>query len=206
MFDPKRLDMISKPEELIGAKSTDLRLLDRRDVLKMGLGGLLASIVPLMPAGSAQAAAHYAPWRISLRSAHTGDSFSGVYRVGDKYLPEAFERINYVLRDFRTGDVFPMDPRVLDIVTMVHDKAGQSAPLEVLSGYRSPRTNARLRNASTGVARNSYHMYGQAMDIRLPGYSTRRLRQIARGLKAGGVGYYPRSDFIHVDTGKVRSW
>lgn len=177
---------------------------DRRNLLKYGLLGILGSVTPLH---SAHALARgHEPWRISFRHLHTGESFSGVYRIGDRYLPEAFERMNYVLRDFRTKEVFPMDPRVLDIASMVQKRTGSGKPLEVLSGYRSPKTNAMLRNASTGVARNSFHMYGRAMDFRMPGYNTRKLRDIADRLQAGGVGYYSRSNFIHIDTGKVRTW
>lgn len=179
-------------------------LVDRRDVLKMGLAGVLATTVPLGFATDAQAKNN--TWRIGFRNAHTGDSFNGVYRVGNKYMPEAFERMNYVLRDFRTGEVFPMDPRVIDIVALVQQKAKQRVPIEILSGYRSPKTNARLRQNTSGVARNSFHMYGQAIDLHIKGYRTSKLREIATGLKAGGVGYYPKSDFIHVDTGAVRSW
>jgi uncharacterized protein YcbK (DUF882 family) len=160
--------------------------LARRDILKMGLLGFAATATPLIFA--------------------TGESFNGVYRVGNKYLPDAFERISYVLRDFRTGEVFPMDPRVVDIMTVIQRKSGKNAPMNVLSGYRSPKTNARLRNATTGVAKNSFHMYGQALDMRLPGVSTRKLRNLAMSVKAGGVGYYPKSSFVHVDTGNVRSW
>lgn len=184
----------------------DLNRLERRDVLKYSLCGLLAGVLPLFPARSAYSAQKFQSWRIAFRNSHTGESFSGVYRVGDKYLPDAFERMNYVLRDHRNNEIFPMDPRVLDLVKILHDRTGSDEPLEVLSGYRSPRSNNMLRNASTGVARNSLHMYGQAMDIRLPGYNTRRLRDVARKMKAGGVGYYPKSDFVHVDSGKVRSW
>ncbi len=191
-------------EELNTQKILEAPKLERRDLLKMGLAGILASIVPL-GAGSAQAAG-FSQRRISFRHAHTGESFSGVYRVGDKYLPEAFERLNYVLRDFRTGDVFPMDPRVLDVISILQNKAGNGEPFEVLSGYRSPKTNAMLRRVSTGVAKNSFHMYGQAIDIRMPGFSTRKLRDVAKTMHTGGVGYYPRSNFVHLDTGQVRSW
>lgn len=186
----------------------DLNKIERRDVLKIGLAGVLGSLLPLFPSRNAYAMSNFASWRVSFRNSHTGESFSGVYRVGDKYIPEAFERMNYVLRDFRTGEVFPMDPRVLDIVKVLQDRTKATGSIEVLSGYRSPKTNTMLRGASvrTGVAKNSYHMYGQAMDIRMPGYSTKRLRDTANALKSGGVGYYPRSDFVHVDTGKVRSW
>lgn len=179
--------------------------LDRRDVLKMGLAAAIGSCVPLISAKSAYAS-NYGSWRVAFQHSHTGESFSGVYRVGDKYLPEAFERLSYVMRDFRTGESFPMDPHLLDIVSTIQKKTNTSKTLHVLSGYRSPTTNAMLRKASTGVAKNSMHMYGQAADIRMPGYSTATLRSIAKSLRAGGVGYYPRSNFVHVDTGDIRSW
>ena len=177
---------------------------NRRDVLKIGLAGFLAGTVPFL--SHKAHAQDFSSWRIAFRHAHTGESFSGVYRVGDRYLPEAFERMNYVLRDFRTGESFPMDPHVLDIVSIIQAKTGRNQPLDVLSGYRSPKTNNMLRHVSTGVASNSFHMYGQAMDIRMEGFKTGKLHVLAKTLHAGGVGYYPRSDFIHVDTGKVRYW
>ncbi|MCB1721320.1 MAG: DUF882 domain-containing protein [Alphaproteobacteria bacterium] len=183
---------------------SSLNSIDRREILKLGLAGVLATVVPLGFGSDAQAAR--GTWRVGFRHAHTGESFNGVYRVGDKYLPEAFERLNYVLRDFRTGEVFPMDPRVIDIISLVQKKSNQREPLEILSGYRSPKTNASLRRVSTGVAKNSFHMYGQAIDLHIKGYKTRNLRKIAMDLRAGGVGYYPKSDFIHVDTGTIRSW
>lgn len=177
----------------------------RRDVMKMGLATMLGLTVPILGSKSAVAGS-YNSWNIGFRNAHTGESFSGVYRVGNKYLPEAFDRINYVLRDFRTEEVFPMDPRVLDLINIVHQKTGSSRPFEILSGYRSPKTNSNLRRVSTGVAKNSLHMYGQAIDLRIPGFKTSKIRNIAKSLRVGGVGYYPKSDFVHVDTGKVRSW
>ncbi len=178
----------------------------RREILKMGLCGLLGSIVPVIGSGSSAYASSGKEWRASMRNAHTGERFDGVYRVGDEYLPEAFAEINYLLRDFRTREMFPMDPRVIDIISLLQRKTGRAHHMEVLSGYRSPRTNAMLNNAGSGVARNSYHMYGQAVDILMPGFRSRKLRQIALDLRAGGVGYYPKSDFVHVDTGKIRSW
>lgn len=180
--------------------------IDRRGVLKAGLLGAAAGLIPLLDAREAYARTGHDSWRVSFKQAHTGESFNGVYRVGNRYLPEAFERLNYVMRDFRTGEVFPMDPRVVDILSMIQARSKSSVPFEVLSAYRSPKTNTNLRRASNGVAKNSFHMYGQALDIRNPNVSTKRLRNIAQGLKAGGVGYYPRSSFIHVDTGSVRSW
>ena len=204
MFD----DMlgVEAPEALLGKPAHDtMNQIDRRDLLRLGLVGILGSIVPLMSSGSAMAS-NYAERRISFRQAHTGESFNGVYRVGDRYLPEAFERMNYVLRDFRTREIFPMDPRVIDIISIIQSKIPGNDPLNILSGYRSPKTNAMLRRASTGVAKNSFHMYGQALDIRAQGYSTRKIQGIAKSLRAGGVGYYSKSNFVHVDTGTVRSW
>lgn len=189
------------------SEPTDQNLItQRRNFLKLGIAGMVGAMVPFISAKSVLAANNYDTWKISFRHAHTGESFSGVYRVGDKYLPEAFERLSYVLRDFRTNEVFPMDPSVIDILSIVQRKTGSSEPMETLSGYRSPKTNAMLRENTIGVASNSFHMYGQAIDIRIPGYSTSKVRKVAKSLEAGGVGYYPRSNFVHVDTGKVREW
>lgn len=184
---------------------SNLNRLDRRRVLGLGLAGALASIVPLGFAKPAEAAANKS-WRVVFRHTHTGESFNGVYRVGNKYLPDVFERMNYVLRDFRTGEVFPMDPRVIDLLAIVQRKAAQKQPVDILSGYRSPKTNNRLNHETSGVAKNSLHMYGQALDLSIKGYDSRRLQKIALNLNAGGVGYYPKSGFVHMDTGAVRSW
>ncbi len=178
----------------------------RRDLLKIGGAGLIASMLPMIATKSAQASTNNGTWKVSFRHAHTGESFSGVYRVGDKYLPEAFERVNYVLRDFRTKEVFPMDPHILDILSLIHKKLDATDPYSILSAYRSPKTNAMLGNRTRGVASNSFHMYGQATDIRIQGFSPSKIRKVAQSLEAGGVGYYPRSGFVHVDTGAVRTW
>ncbi len=180
--------------------------IQRRDVLKLGFAGVIGSMIPFIGTRNALAANNSSAWKISIRHAHTGESYSGVYRVGDKYLPEAFERLNYVLRDFRTEEVFPMDPHVVDILSVIQRKVDFDDPFNILSGYRSPKTNAMLSQRKRGVASNSFHMYGQALDIQARGYSTRKLRNIAKSLGAGGVGYYPRSSFVHIDTGEVRSW
>lgn len=196
---------MSKPFFNVDATDEELRT-QRRDFLKLGFAGVIGSMIPFINARDVLAAGVQSNWKVSFRNAHTDESFSGVYRVGDKYLPEAFERLNYVLRDFRTQEVFPMDPHVIDIISRIQSEMKVSEPLHVLSGYRSPKTNAMLGRKSRGVASNSFHMYGQAVDLRLPGYSTRKLRNVAKSLNAGGVGYYPRSSFVHVDTGTVRSW
>lgn len=185
--------------------------LTKRQILKGGLWGVAGLMAPSF-IGTAHAARTPMPktgtFNIAFRNTHTGESFSGPYRVGNKYLPDAFEDINNVLRDFRTGEVFPIDPRVMDILCSVKLQTGSSKPFQVLSGYRSPKTNAMLRGVSshTGVAKNSLHLTGQAIDIRLPGVKLADLRDVGYKLKAGGVGYYPKSDFVHMDTGRVRHW
>ncbi len=184
----------------------DLSSLSRRDILKGGAALLIAGMMPVLTVRRANAAGYAMTGSVTFHNPHTGEHFAGIYRQGDTYLPDAFERINHVLRDFRTGEAFPMDPHVLDIVSIIQTRMGTGKPIEVISGYRSPKTNAMLREASTRVAKNSMHMYGKAMDIRQDGYSSARMRDIARSLQGGGVGYYRRSDFVHVDTGQIRHW
>ena len=167
----------------------------RRDIIKMGFGTFVAASIPMIGCGVANAALNVATngsragrWSVSMRHTHTGETFSSVYRVGNKYLPHAFEKLNYFLRDFRTGDVFAMDPHVIDVISLVQAKTRHHAPLDIISGYRCPATNAMLHETTNGVATNSMHLYGKAIDIRMPGYNTHHLRQIAVSLQAGGVG------------------
>lgn len=186
--------------------------IDRRSFLRLGLVGAIAATVaatvPLVPiaANTRVRAAGGGAYSAALRSQHTGEVWSGVYRVGDRYAPEAFAQINALMRDHRTGEVFPIDPRLMDIIHTLRSQAGVDGAVDILSGYRSPQSNAYLRRTTRGVAKNSYHMYGQAVDIRLPRFSSARLARNARGLRAGGVGYYRSSGFVHIDTGPVRSW
>jgi uncharacterized protein YcbK (DUF882 family) len=137
---------------------------------------------------------------------HTGETLSCAYFAAGRYDPASLSRVNHFLRDFRTGDVHPIDPGVLDILFELRNRADRDDPFHVISGYRSPQTNALLRSRSSGVAAHSLHVEGRAIDVRLPGFPTRRLREIALDLRRGGVGYYPASDFVHVDTGRVRFW
>ena len=179
---------------------------DRRLFLKGGLTLSATALISTIGITPAFAAPKNGRYEFSVHNMHTGESYTGIYRVGNQYLPEAFEGINHTLRDHRSGEIFPIDPRVIDIAAAVHRMAGSRKEFQVLSGYRSPKTNKKLRRKSGGVARQSLHMSGQAMDLKLPDVSNSRLRELAIKLKAGGVGYYPRSGFVHVDSGKFRTW
>lgn len=177
-------------------------LIHRRAVLAAGVGGLLA----LSPVGAA-ARALSGERRLRLHSIHTGESLSRVYWQDGHYVGESLAEINRLLRDWRTGDVVEMDVGVLDLLSDLHRRLEATSPFEIISGYRSPHTNASLRtNGGGGVAKKSLHMRGMAVDVSLPGHDLRRLQKAAVAMKRGGVGYYGKSGFIHVDTGRVRYW
>jgi uncharacterized protein YcbK (DUF882 family) len=147
------------------------------------------------------------PRILTFRHLHTDERLKIAYRIGDHYERDALEKLNRLLRDHRTGESAAMDPRLFDLLYDLQQRAGHpGAEFEVFSAYRSPRTNAMLRRTSRGVARRSLHMSGKAVDIRLVGCSNRRTKDAAIALSRGGVGYYPRSSFVHVDTGPVRTW
>lgn len=137
---------------------------------------------------------------------HTGECLKVDYWVDGRYLPDALGAVDHVLRDFRTGEVHAIDPKLLDLLDTLRLKLDTPEPFQVISGYRSRATNAMLHEASTGVAVHSLHMQGMAIDIRVRGRALRSIRAAALVLQRGGVGYYPRSDFVHVDVGRVRSW
>jgi uncharacterized protein YcbK (DUF882 family) len=136
---------------------------------------------------------------------HTGERLEIAYFAQGAYVPEALARLEWLLRDFRSGDVHRIDARLYDILYALCASCG-GGEFEIISGYRSPQTNARLRAHSRGVAAHSLHIEGRAIDVRLAGRPTERLCAAALALARGGVGYYPKSDFVHVDTGRVRSW
>jgi uncharacterized protein YcbK (DUF882 family) len=144
--------------------------------------------------------------RIAFRHTHTSESLDVAYASPLGYVPQALSRIDHLLRDFRTGDVHTIDPSLIDLLNDLAHLTGTKHPFHVISGYRSPRTNAMLRRRSEGVARHSLHMQGCAIDVRLPDVPLRTLRDAAVSLGRGGVGYYPGPDFVHVDTGRVRIW
>jgi uncharacterized protein YcbK (DUF882 family) len=147
-----------------------------------------------------------APRALSFYHTHTGERLKITYAERGKHFPDALERINRFLRDFRSGETHPIDPVLLDSLHRLQQVTGGRGPYEVISAFRSPQTNEMLRSSSGGVAQRSLHMEGRAMDVRLRGVETRKLRQAALRLQVGGVGYYPSSNFVHVDTGRVRSW
>ncbi len=175
--------------------------LNRRSFLRGAGAGVLA----VSPVGAAYARS-LETRALSFVHTHTGENLSSVYFEAGKYVPSSLERINVLLRDFRTQDVYPIDPRVLDILFDLRSLVGADAPYHVISGYRSPRTNAALRSRSSGVAEHSFHLQGRAIDVRLEGFSTRRLHDFALQMRRGGVGFYAQSDFVHLDSGPVRFW
>lgn len=143
---------------------------------------------------------------LAFESLHTGERLEIVYRTDLGYRQEALREIARVLRDHRTNEVRAIDPLLLDLLHSLRVSLGTWQPFRVISGYRSQATNLMLANASTGVAKESLHSSGMAIDIRVPGVRLAQLRDAARSLRAGGVGYYERSEFVHVDVGRVRFW
>ncbi|MDD5227602.1 MAG: YcbK family protein [Methylococcales bacterium] len=143
---------------------------------------------------------------ISLQNSHTGDRLHLTYFERGLYIEDALQEIDYVLRDYHTGDIHPIDPALLDQLYDLKLRLGVSRPFNVISGYRSPETNANLRRHGDGVAKHSLHMQGRAVDIRLHGYDASTIRDAALSMQRGGVGYYSASNFVHLDTGDVRTW
>jgi len=143
---------------------------------------------------------------IAFHNLHTGEKLEAIYFDAGRYVPDALAAVNRVLRDFRTGEEHLIDPRLLDLLTAVHGQVGAARPFEVISGYRSPKTNARLHERSAGVANNSLHMQGMAIDVRVEGVALAHLHHTALDLRRGGVGLYPVSNFVHMDVGRVRRW
>jgi uncharacterized protein YcbK (DUF882 family) len=143
---------------------------------------------------------------LSFYHTHTGKTLAVVYYRDGEYLDEALRHIDDHLKDFRNGERHPIDPALLDVLFEIRTRTGSRAPFEVISAYRSPRTNEMLRGRSSGVAQNSMHLQGQAIDVRLRDVTLDELRDAARNLARGGVGFYPESEFVHVDTGRVRYW
>jgi uncharacterized protein YcbK (DUF882 family) len=175
----------------------------RRSFLKSSVA--LASVIG-MPALAK--AAQSAPGERTLRlyNTHTGESLRRVFWAEGQFIPDALQDLNKLLRDHRNDKIAPIDPKLLLLVNEVSNKFGDGQQLHIISGYRSPESNAKLAARSNGVARHSMHMDGKAIDIRLPGKNLAQLHKAAMSLRGGGVGYYPDSQFVHMDTGRVRYW
>lgn len=176
--------------------------ISRRDALKIALCGATVSV--LSPTTLAMPSS--APRMLAMNNLHTGESLESRYFDGAKYIQSELARLNTLCRDHRRNETHAMDKKLFDQVTEIQKLLGVQTEVLIISGYRSPATNASLRQQSSGVARKSYHMLGQAIDFRLDGVKLSHVREAALSLKAGGVGYYPRSQFVHIDTGPVRSW
>jgi uncharacterized protein YcbK (DUF882 family) len=187
-----------------GSASSELKI-DRRHFLRLcGIAGITIMLPrPLF------ASVWHLPMqdrRLSLYNKYTGEQLNISYYAQGRYLPEALKQISYILRDHRTGEVKAIDPRLCDLLHTIYQKIQPNVPFQILSGYRSPSTNEVLRRRRRGVAKNSLHIHGKAVDLRLPGFRTSILRRTAAAMKGGGVGYYPRLGFVHLDVGEVRYW
>ena len=142
-----------------------------------------------------------------LYNTHTAERIDVVYRRGEAYIPEALAKLDFFLRDHRTGEVRHFDPRLYDILSDLTASVGRpGGEIDIVCGYRTSSTNESLRSHTTGVAKNSLHIQAEAIDLRMPGIDTLKLRKAALALARGGVGYYPHSNFIHLDVGRVRQW
>lgn len=166
------------------------------------IGGALAGLAALKAAPVAAAPVG----RLAMHNLHTDERLEVVYRQGREYDRRALARLDHILRDWRRDEVLPIDRKLFPMMEAIAARLGRQPRFAIVSGYRSPATNAMLRQNSGGVAKKSLHMVGQAIDLRLEGVDLARLRQAALELSAGGVGYYPGSGFVHIDTGRVRSW
>jgi uncharacterized protein YcbK (DUF882 family) len=145
--------------------------------------------------------------RLVLYNTHTSERLDIVYRQGEQYVSGALAKLDYFLRDHQTGEVRHFDLRLYDILSDLTSSVGRpNGEIDIVCGYRTPSTNESLRAHTTGVAKNSLHIQAEAIDLRMPGVNTLKLRRAALALARGGVGYYPHSDFIHVDTGRIRQW
>jgi len=178
-------------------------LTNRRSFLKMAGVVSAVSFFPAIVLGKTDL-----PYKksLSLYNIHTGEDITTTFWADGSYIPEALREMNHLLRDYRTGTSTQMNIELFDLLYSIRTNLESNKPFNIISGYRSPTTNATLHNHSSGVAKKSLHMEGKAIDINLPGRNLSDLHTLAMNLKQGGVGYYPASNFVHVDVGRVRSW
>lgn len=191
--------------------------LERRHFVKHATTGLLIAPLVLKSQATAIAAprntsvpfvdqrSNNANRQLSLFNTQTGEHFSANYFQNGRYNRRVLDHFHYLLRDHRENKTHPIDRQLIDLLYAVQQKFG-GRELHIVSAYRTARTNAKLRRRTRGVAKNSYHTKGMAMDVRIPGIATKRIRNAAQSQRVGGVGWYPRSGFVHMDTGPVRYW
>lgn len=198
------MSKVVKSQIVGGAEVSNPNDLSRRRFLKIGALTAAQLLVPAV--AMARTRVRLRRRTLKFYNLHTGESLKTTYWENGNYNPEELDRVNYILRDFRANEIKPIDPTLLDLLTRIQHGLGTSESFQVISGYRSPLTNAMLHSNSEGVAVHSLHIDGKAIDICVPGRSLAQLRGAALAQKSGGVGYYPRTGFVHVDTGRVRWW
>ena len=176
---------------------------DRRSFLKSSSAVILTVAFPQLIQANIKKSSERTLEFVNL---HTNETLDCCYWRSGRYDSSALAQINYVLRDHRAEEVYTIDPQLLDLLHSLRESTGSSAPFEVISGYRSPKTNAKLRSTTGGVAKRSLHMQGKAIDVRLPDIKLAHLRDAAISMQNGGVGYYAKSNFLHIDIGRTRSW
>ncbi|HTY56637.1 MAG TPA: DUF882 domain-containing protein [Candidatus Binataceae bacterium] len=180
-------------------------VITRRRLLKLGAASLATLSMPAAVIAGLRAPTPPAR-SLAFYNLHTGESLTTTYWEKGRYVSGALGEINYILRDFRANETHVIEPSLLDLLHALARKLDTHEPFNIISGSRSPATNAMLAARSEGVARHSLHQFGKAADIRVPGRDLATLHQVAVALHGGGVGYYPKSDFVHVDVGRVRYW
>lgn len=178
----------------------------RRRFLAIGAGAFVTAAGMTSRSVFAQSAIITPERTLSFYNLHTGENLKTAYWVEGEYIPEALSDINHLLRDFRNDEIKPINLSLLNLLHDITQRLGTSKPIQLISGYRSSSTNAKLHDRSSGVAKHSLHMDGMAADIRIPGHDLSELHKVAAAMQGGGVGYYPKSDFVHVDVGRVRYW
>ena len=178
----------------------------RRRFLAIGAGAFVTAAGMTSRSVFAQSAIFTPERTLSFYNLHTGETLKTAYWVEGEYIPESLSDINHLLRDFRNDEIKPINLGLLNLLHDITQRLGTSKPIQLISGYRSSSTNAKLHDRSSGVAKHSLHMDGMAADIRIPGHDLSELHKVAAAMQGGGVGYYPKSDFVHVDVGRVRYW
>ncbi|MBC8412447.1 DUF882 domain-containing protein [bacterium] len=188
--------------------NTEKTELDRRGFIRLGLIAAASAIISPHEAvaslGTKKAAAGARD--LLIHNLHTEEHIHTTYYRDGRYLKDSMGQLNHIFRDHYNGRVRRIDPRLMDLLFAIKQRLGADQPFELISGYRSPKTNENLRSKNKKVAKKSMHVYGKAADIRLPGVSLKDLRRAAYEIQGGGVGYYPKSNFVHVDVGRVRFW